>query len=97
MSSGRKGAVVVALVVAVAAPAATAAGPASSERGGSATATVAAKCKKGKIARIAGKRTCLTKGKRCQPRYQKQYKRNGYICKRNSAGEYRLKKRKQEF
>jgi hypothetical protein len=93
MSSGRKGALVAALVVAVAAPAASATAPAAP----TAVAVAAKSCKKGKVARIAGKRICLTKGKRCQPRYQKQYKRNGYVCKRNSAGEYRLKKRKQEF
>ena len=79
-----------ALAVALAAPAASAAAPA--------TNTISASCPKtGKIARIDGKRMCLATGRSCSRVHQKQYKRNGYSCARDSKGRYRLKKVKQEF
>jgi hypothetical protein len=95
MSAGRKGAVVVALAAAFAAPAASAAAVPATP--GAVTAAAKKGCKNGTIARIAGKRTCLAAGKRCQRSRQRAYKRNGYTCKRRVSGAYRLKKVKQEF
>ncbi len=38
-----------------------------------------------------GQRThCLIAGHPCNPRYEKQYARHGFTCKRNTAGDYRL-------
>jgi hypothetical protein len=95
MPGTRKGALFAALAVAFAAPAATAAAPAAPTT--TAAAAAVGKCRHGKIARIGGKRTCLAAGRRCQRRYQRQYKRNGYTCKRRTSGVYRLKKIRQAF
>ena len=41
-------------------------------------------------ARIGGHVQCLIAGHPCKPRYEKQYERHGFKCKRNTAGQYRL-------
>jgi hypothetical protein len=96
VSVGRKGALLVALSAAFTASAVGAAAPAASVAAGTSQAAAARACSKGVMARIAGKRTCLKNGRSCVRRHQRQYKRNGYTCKRTSKG-YRLRKVKQEF
>jgi len=92
VSAGRKSALLFALSAALAAPAASAAAPA----GGSEARASAASCRNGVVARISGQRKCLKTGRSCSLRYQSQYKRNGYSCRRTSKG-YRLRKTPQEF
>jgi hypothetical protein len=41
-------------------------------------------------AEIGGRSVCLVAGHRCNPRYEQQYERHHFRCKRNAAGEYRL-------
>lgn len=40
--------------------------------------------------KIGSRNVCLIAGRPCQPRYEKQYRRHGFECRRNTAGEYRL-------
>jgi hypothetical protein len=47
----------------------------------------AAACHKVKI---GGHRQCLVAGHPCKPRYERQYERYGFRCRRNAAGQYRL-------
>jgi hypothetical protein len=46
---------------------------------------------------IGGKRTCLAAGQRCAHRYERQYEPKGFTCKRNSSGQWRLKRRAMGF
>lgn len=41
-------------------------------------------------ATVGGHTTCLLAGRKCSPRYEQQYQRHGFKCRRNTAGEYRL-------
>jgi hypothetical protein len=41
-------------------------------------------------ATIGDRTLCLIAGRPCRPRYERQYERHGFKCKRNAAGEYRL-------
>jgi hypothetical protein len=34
--------------------------------------------------------TCLVAGRPCLRRYEKEYRRHGFQCRRNTAGQYRL-------
>jgi hypothetical protein len=80
----RRAAQLVGLIVAFAAPAANATGlPAAS----------AAACTK---ATIGGKHVCLAAGQSCRTRYQRQYQRHGFSCRRRS-GQYRLVRQAQSF
>jgi hypothetical protein len=40
--------------------------------------------------RIGDSETCLIAGRPCTPRYEKLYRKHGFKCRRNTAGEYRL-------
>jgi hypothetical protein len=78
-------ALLVTLAIALAAPAASAAAPAAKP----------VSCpKSGVVAKIAGKRTCLAKGRACATRYRKQYRHHGYNC---VTATRKLKKIPQEF
>ena len=94
MSAVRRSALLAILAVALAAPAAAAAAPA----GGAQAEASRSSCRNGVVARIGGKRTCLAAGRRCQRRYQRHYRRNGYTCnRRDGEGQWRLRKTKQVF
>lgn len=88
MRSRRTGVLVAGLVLALAAPAAGAGAPASAAR---------KSCSNGKMATIAGKRTCLAPGRSCNRRYEKQYKAKRYSCQKDKKGHYRLVGLDQEF
>lgn len=45
---------------------------------------------------IGGKHVCLAAGRRCSPRYQRQYLRHKFSCGR-ANGRYRLVANKQSF
>jgi hypothetical protein len=40
--------------------------------------------------KIGAATTCLIAGRPCRPRYERQYRRHGFKCRRNTAGQYRL-------
>jgi hypothetical protein len=42
-------------------------------------------------AKIGGQSKCLARGQFCTPGYQRQYKRYGFSCSRDSRGRYRLR------
>jgi hypothetical protein len=46
---------------------------------------------------IGGKRTCLAAGQSCAHKYERQYERKGFTCKRNSRGQWRLKRQAMGF
>jgi hypothetical protein len=51
------------------------------------TATTARGCKK---VEIGSHRQCLIAGHPCDRRFESQYERHGFRCRRNAAGQYRL-------
>jgi hypothetical protein len=66
--------------------------------GASAQASVAkASCANGKMATIAGKRTCLAPHRSCSHKYERQYKKQGYSCVKDKQGRYRLVGLRQSF
>lgn len=75
----RRAAIGVSLVAVLAVPSGAAgAVPASDAPAASAAAT----CKK--IVKIGGKRRCLAVGKRCVRKYEKQYLKHGFSCRKTT-------------